>query len=882
MKRPGLYILVVILFLLTDSLFAQENLLKKRISLNFRQKPATEVLSYISNEYNIQFMYSNNLISDSLLVSVRAKRKTLDIVLWQMFRNYPVTFSVVENQVVLCRKETGTNTGDMQKKRYTVSGFVRDMQTGENLMGTSVYIKEFQAGTISNEYGFYSLTLPEGHYTLVFSFIGFSDVVVPVELNKNLNITTAMEFNEQFISEIVVEANNSESEIEQNQTSEARLDPKTLQEIPAFLGETEVIKSLQSQPGIKSYGDGSTFFYVRGGDRDQNLILIDEAPVYNPSHLLGLFSAFVPEAILDVHLYKGDFPARFGGRLSSVLDIRTREGNLHGFDGNLGLGLFISRFSLNGPIIKDKSSFFVSFRKSNLEYLFRSENPDQRLYFFDLNYKFNIKVSEHNRIYFSGYNGQDYFRKFGTDMGTFGLSWKNSANTLRWNHIFNERLFSNTTFIASKYDYLLIISEEDNYYWTSSIGNLSGKTDFTWYLNPDLTTRFGLGYTYHSFNPGELVMAVDLTELGYPETFKKYTSETFFYYENEQKFLKKLSLRYGFRISLWDNLGPGTEYILNEVHFPTDTIVYPKGESYHRYFSIEPRACLNYTITKKASLKASYNRTSQHLQILSNSISPFTSLEVWVPSSPSIRPQEADQFVLGYFRKFSKWATDFSAEAFFKRMTHQIDYEDHANMLLNPVIETELRFGNAWSYGLEFMYRKEYGKCRGWVSYTWSRAFKKTLEINDGIAYPVFYDRPHDFSIYLSRDLSKRWIIAASWIYTTGSAISIPTGFYFYQGYSIPIYGEKNNGRLPDYHRMDLMITMDLNPKGKKDFNHCLILTLYNLYGRKNYISMNYNKVRFDDGTIGIPSDRENPYEYIPTSIYLHTIVPSLSYNLKF
>ncbi|OFY35712.1 MAG: hypothetical protein A2W91_13935 [Bacteroidetes bacterium GWF2_38_335] len=765
--------------------------------------------------------------------------------------------------------------------KFTVSGFIKDKTAGETLIGASVYAKETNTGTTTNEYGFYSLTLNAGEYYLVISFLGYEDLIIPLILDKNQTISRNLSIKSEYIQVVEVNAENENKLIEKSIIGEVEMKPSELKTIPGFMGEKDIIKSLQMIPGIKSYGDGSSFFYVRGGDRDQNLILIDDAPVFNPSHLLGFYTSFIPEATKDVKVYKGDLPVKYGGRLSSVLEIRTKDGNMNTISGSGSLGAFTSRITIEGPIKKEKSSFFTSYRRSNLNWLLNNSSNNTNIYFSDFNYKINFTLNSNNRLFFSGYNGNDEMMMD----DNFGIKWKNNAFTLRWNHIFNDRLFSNTTLTTSSYNYFLIISEADTSYWNSSISNVSVKSDLTFFHNPGIKQTFGVFLGGYYFNPGEYIERSNpMNELrfGFSEYYTKNSAELGVYHGIEFEPAKNLNMNAGYRLTNWLNIGPATEYKYNNIYEVSGVKEYTSTSSYHSYGGFEPRISANYKLNGKSSVKAGYSRTLQYLQVLSNSISPFTSLEIWLPAGPYIQPQKANQYSAGYFRKIKNPALDVSAELFYKRMKNQIDYTDHANMLLNPYIEAELRFGTAFSYGLEIFVRKETGKLTGWFGYTYSKTRKTIKNINNDKPFAPFYDRPHDITLNLAYTLNKRWTFSASWVYSTGSAISLPIGFFNYQGITLPIYGEKNNARLPDYHRLDLAVVLNLNPKSEKRFKHNISLSLYNAYWRKNLFSINYNKLLLNDGSIVIPSDMYKASDLVPTSKYMTGILPAISYNLNF
>jgi hypothetical protein len=876
---------IFLLFFISNISFAQD--LTKKISVTLKDVALIDVIDKISALGNIQFSYSPQLIPIDKKISIKAKNKTVKEVLDKVFTENGIDYTIVENQIILKPSKTEALSAvekPKEKIKYTISGYLKDKKTGEVLIGASVYAQGTTLGTSCNPYGFYSLTLPEGTYDVVFSFIGYKSISQNIELKENKNISSELEESLTEIKAVVITAKDQEEEIKDNQQSIMKLSPKTMKQLPGFLGDVDIIKSLQAVPGIKSYGDGSTLFYVRGGNSDQNMILIDEAPIYNPSHLFGFFSAIAPDAIKDVEAYKGDFPLNYGGRLSSVIDIRTKDGNMKDPSFSGSIGPFTSNITVEGPIKKNKSSFFLSGRRANINWLANlgSVNKNLKINFFDINGKVNYKFSDNDRFYMTFYLGNDAFSRIATSsVHTFGISWNNILGTVRWNHIYNKKLFSNTTLYSSRYNYYLYLSKELSEYWNSSIANKTLKSDYTYYLNPQNTIKAGIELGSHSSNPGNVHLSDKVTQQSVPEIPKYSSREVDFYFSNEQKLSKKFSTRYGIRLPVWQNRGATTVYYFNTNYNVMDTLLIGENDVYSTFVCPEPRINLNYAINNKSSLKASYCRTSQFVQVLSNSTSPFNSLEVWVPSGPNIKPQKADLYALGYFRSLFKSKVEFSAETFYKHFYNQIDYKDHANMLFNPLIEGELRFGKAWSYGAEIMLRKQEGKFTGWLGYTYSRVFKQIEGVNKDQVYPASYDRPNNICMNLSYNPNYRWSFSANWIYLTGGAITTPIGFYSYNGYTVPIYGDKNNDRLPDYHRLDLSVTFRIN-KAEKRYKHSLVLTLYNAYGRKNPISENFDKIFDDNGNIVVPANMDGSNEIIPTSISVIGFVPSITYNFKF
>ncbi len=876
-------LLTCLLLLVAPVVFAQN--LDRKITIKAIDEPLGKVISQISEKGYILFSFSPQLIPVNKKITVVARNTSLSKIFEMVFTANGIEYILSEKQVILklAKQEIPSKPESelKQLRKYTISGTIRDKSTGEVIIGANVYDIASMQGTTSNAYGFYSLSLPMGEYRITNSYIGYSSVSQHVNLNKNINATIDLELSAIEMNTVVISSDPEAETAHLNHAGDIRFSPSVLKQIPGFAGNVDVLKSLQNVPGILTFGDGSSFYYVRGGNSDQNLLLIDEAPIYNPSHLFGFFSALAPDAIKDVMIYKGDFPATYGGRLSSVIDMRAREGNMKqlGFSGNLGP--YTTDVTLEGPILKEKSSFLVSSRISNMNWLKFLDDGDRtyKFNFYDINAKLNVRLNDNNRFFLTAFKGNDEFNRFNSlNTNTFGISWKNIAGTLRWNHVFSSRLFSNTTAYISRYNYYLDLSKELSTYWTSSISNATIKTDISWFLNPKNTIKTGFEINGHQSNPGKMYFTND--EI--PASLAQYQSTEFAVYaSNEQQLGQKFFARYGLRISRWNDLGPTSVYFFDGNHNVIDTVEVAKNTVYKNFLNFEPRLSLKYAISENSSLHANYNHNVQHLQVLSNSTSPFTSLDVWVPSGPNIAPQKADQVSLGYFCKIFQHQLDFSVEAYYKRLYNQVDYKDHPNMLLNQLIEGELRFGNGWSYGIETLLRKKKGRFTGWFSYAWSRSMKKIEDVNDGRMFPAAYDRPHNFSITLSYVCGKHWSFSSHWMYLTGAPFSSPTGFYYVNGYSLPVYGEKNNDRLPDYHRMDLSVSFALS-KPEKRFQHNLMLTIYNAYGRHNPFSINFNKTQDGNENIVVPANLEGDVDRIITSMSVAGAIPSLNYTFRF
>lgn len=756
------------------------------------------------------------------------------------------------------------------QEKHTISGYVKD-EAGEELIGATIYIQNLKTGTVTNVYGFYSITLIAGNYNIDYSYIGCETQTKKINLNQNHSFNITLIEASETIDEVVITAERKNENVVKTEMSTMKLQAKDIKKIPALFGEIDVIKAIQLLPGIQATGEGFSGFNVRGGSPDQNLILFDEATVYNASHLMGFFSVFNNDAIKDVKLYKGDIPAQYGGRLSSLLDIRMKEGNQKKLQATGGIGTISSRLTLEGPIIEDKWSVLVAGRRTYVDLMLLLSSDDavksNKLYFYDLNLKTNYKISNKDRIYVSGYFGRDVF-KFG-DM--FGFDWGNYTLTTRWNHLFTEKLFSNFSFIYSKYDYIMESgTDASGFKWTSNLEDFKLKADFNYYPNPNNTIKFGLEAIHHHFNPGFARGTGDSTamynSLEMPESN---ALEYAIYLSNEHKLTNKLTLNYGLRGSVFQNMGEATVYNFDDSYQKIDSTTYKSWDIFNTFYGLEPRLSLNYTINQRSSVKASYSRTKQYVHLASNSTAG-SPLDVWLPSSPNIDPQLANQAAIGYFRNFLNDAYETSIEIYYKDMDNQIDFRDHADLMLNPELEGEFRVGDAWSYGAEFFIRKQQGRFTGWLSYTLSKAERKIPEINSGKVYSSSYDRPHNIAIVGMYDLTKRWNIAATWVYATGSPVTFPTGRYEQGNMIIPIYSDRNSYRMPDYHRMDLSITLKSKEKPNKRLRSELNVSIYNIYNRHNAWMIYFGP------------DEDDPTITKAEKVYIFPIIPSLTWNFYF
>lgn len=752
------------------------------------------------------------------------------------------------------------------QESYILSGTVKDSLSGEDLIGATVYVSELETGTISNNYGFYSLNLPKGNYTLVFSYIGFRKESESIQLNKSIRINKSLVSVAENIEEVTILSGGGNKRISTPEFGVERLNLREIQDIPVLFGEKDIIKTLQLLPGISSSSEGSTGFNVRGGSMGQNLILLDEAPVYSTSHLMGFFSVFNSDALNDVTVYKGNIPARFGSRASSVVDISMKNGNIKQFSSSGGVGLISSRLVMEGPIVKDKMSFIVSGRRTYGDLIARLLFPetiirkDMQFFFHDLNGKMNFVINDKNRIFLSGYYGKDVF-ELGNDVGT---NWGNTTSSIRWNHLFSNRYFSNTTLLYSQFDYGFIFGL-NHLRLKSGITNLTFKEDLSWYINPGNTLRYGVHITHHTFRPGELTLA---DSMDFEVALKqKQGIEGAIYLENEQKIGKRLSAGYGFRISGFSQAGPGTFYEYDEFNQVIDSTVFEQGSLAYPELFVEPRVSLNFIVGPSRSLKISYNRLTQYIHLLSNSTAGSPS-DFWMPGSKHLKPLLVDYVAAGYYHDIPRKQIETSAEIYVKKIRNTSDYEDGADIVFDEHVESQILIGEGRSYGLELFLKKPAGIWSGWISYGLSRTENRIDGINDGDWYPLRYDRTHDFSAIVSRNLGQRWSITGVWVYSTGNAVTFPSGKYIVNETPVPYYTERNGYRMPSYHRMDL--SLSLKGKEQKRFRSSWEFSVYNVYNRRNPYLVNFRE------SINNPGNTE------AVKLSLFGIVPSIGYNFSF
>ena len=770
------------------------------------------------------------------------------------------------------------------QEKFTFSGTISEATSNETLIGVNILVPELQTGTTTNEYGFYSITLPEGSYNIIISYIGFENIEETLVLSENITKDYSLFEAAESLDEVVIVQNIEKLNLRKPQMSVNVLSSGTIKDIPVVLGEADVIKAITLLPGVTSAGEGASGFNVRGGAADQNLILLDEATIYNSSHLFGFFSVFNPDAIKDLKLYKGGIPARYGGRVSSVLDIYQKEGNSNAFHANGGIGIVSSRLLAEGPIQKEKGSFLLGGRASYAHLFLPLFDVENVAYFYDLNTKISYRINKNNNVYLSGYFGRDVFSINESFKNTYG----NTVLNFRWNHLFSDKLFSNLSLIYSDYYYGLNL-DFVGFNWNSGIRNFNVKYDFKHYASDKIKLQYGLNSIYHKFNPGEIEPSTSSSGINFDKLIDKYAFENAIYLDVEHKIAPNLTASYGLRYSSFLRLGQKELNVYadnNPVLFNESLQIYEKAdpigtETFSRsttiksFGNLEPRLALAYQLNDDASVKASYNRLSQYLHLLSNTSSP-TPLDVWAPSGKYIEPQILDQVAIGYFRNFKDNMFSLEVESFYKKVKNRIDYIDGADLIANDAIEQVILNGRARAYGLEVLLRKNEGRFKGWLAYTLSKAEQQTpgrtpveTGINNGEWYNTPYDKTHDVSFTGSYDFNKKWKFNANFLFQTGQPITYPNGQYEYNGVTIPSYTNRNEYRLAAYHRLDISANYTPKPDKKKGWQSYWVFGIYNIYNRRNAASISFRENR-----------NSGVNEAVRLSIF--GIVPSVSYNFKF
>ena len=772
------------------------------------------------------------------------------------------------------------------QQKITLSGIITDSKNNETLIGVNVYFPELKTGTTTNEYGFYSISIPKGNQKIIISYIGYQNIEKNVSINQSTKMNWELKENGEMLNEVIIKDNSGRSNTRTPEMSVNKLSIASIKKMPVVLGEVDVIKSILLLPGVTNAGEGASGFNVRGGGTDQNLILLDEATIYNSSHVFGFFSVFNPDAIKDLKLYKGGIPARFGGRASSVLDIYQKDGNSNDFHVNGGIGLISSRLLAECPIVKDKASFLIGGRASYAHLFLKlsEEQKNNSAYFYDLNTKLSYKINDNNSLYLSGYFGRDVFAIDKSFSNTYG----NTTLNLRWNHLFSDKLFSNLSLIYSDYYYGLDL-DFIGFNWESGIKNYNIKYDFKNYISDNFKLNYGFNGIYYNFNPGTIVPSSEDSGINPDQLDRKYAFEPAAYIEAENKISKKFTVAYGLRYSLFYRLGNSTinlyennnpvvfnsDFQIYEKATPIGTKYYGKNKTIKSFNNFEPRFAVSYQLNEDQAVKASYNRMIQYLQLVSNTSSP-TPLDVWMPSDTYIKPQIADQIAVGYFKNIRNGDYSIEIESFYKKIQNRMDYIDGAELIANEAIEQVVLNGRMRSYGLEMMFKKNEGRLNGWISYTLSKSEQQTpgrtpeeIGINYGKWYNSAYDKTHNLAITSAYKLNEKWDFGANFILQSGQPVTYPDGKYNYLGVDVPNYGLRNRNRLPLYHHLDVSATLTPTKNKDRNWKGEWVFSIYNLYNRQNAASMNFRQ-----------NTDTAANEAVKTSIF--GIVPAVSYNFKF
>jgi hypothetical protein len=868
MRKPVFVLLFSASFLLSGLKCWCQKVENTKLTIHLQNASLRQVMQVIEEATLFNFLARAEDVEGGPNVSIHAQNESLDKVLDKLLAGRNLEWKQVDKNIVIKRRieNSNNNAPSNSKSRYSLHGTIKSARTGEAIIGATISVTGSTIATATNNYGFYSLTLPAGNYTLQLSAVGMKRKEVEILLNKDFQLDFSLEEEAKELETVTVTSNAATRSLRSPQMSTEKINVQEVRNVPVLFGERDTLKTIQLLPGVKSAGEGNSGFYVRGGAADQNLILLDEAPVYNASHLLGFFSTFNSDAIKNVTLYKGAMPSQFGSRLSSVLDIKMNEGNNQNFGVSGGIGLIASRLNVEGPIQKDKSSFLISARRTYadvfLHLLGDSSLKKTKLYFYDLNAKMNFILGDRDRLYLSGYFGRDVL----SQEELAGINWGNATGTLRWNHIFTKKLFSNTSLIFSNYDYRINInSEASKYGILSRIRDWNIKEELQWYASSTNNVVFGFNSVYHTIKPGEISVRGDNGTAAHnlPDRF---ALENALFVSNTWRPLDKWSFTYGLRLSAFSVLGEGDYYNIDKDGKVVDTMHYKRGEVVKTYLNPEPGLSASYQLNTTTALKISYTRNTQNLHLISNSTSSSPT-DKWVASTNIIKPEIAGQEAIGIYKNLNT-RYELTVEAYYKTMQNQVDYRNGAQVFSNQPIETQLLFGKGRAYGIELLIKKTSGRLNGWISYTLSKTERRIEGINNNNWYNARQDRTHDVAIVCTYQLNKKWTLSANWIFYTGDAVTYPTGKYRIDNEVYFYYSERNGYRMPDYHRLDVGATKQL--KKGKHFSSELNFSVFNIYGRANAYQINFRESENDP----------NKTEAVQTSLF--TFVPSISYNFKF
>lgn len=846
------------------------SVLQKIVSIDKGEYTMSQLLKQISASGNFTFVYDTTSISPGQKVTLKTGTATVKGILDDAFTGTPIVYSEFKNKITLRKRNPNP-------QKHTISGTIKDANTGENLIGVSVGINGTSYGSTSNQYGYYSMTIPEGDYLLTCSSVGYQSNVNEINLFDNVKLDIKLSDDPYQLQEVVITDEQTTREIAEISMGTTTLSSKAIKAMPAFLGETDVIKSITLLPGVATVGEGTTGFNVRGGGVDQNLVILDEAPVYNTSHLFGFFSVFNPDVVKDITLYKSGVPAKYGGRLSSVLDVTQKDGNNQKLAASGGIGFLGARLAVEGPLVKDKASFIIAGRKSYIGEFLKGVDDlkNSTVGFYDLNAKVNFKINDRNKIFLSAYSGKDNLTLGDDDLY---LSYRNLTTTLRWNHLINDKLFSNVSAIYSNYKYVQGSTEKNfEFEGTNGIVTYNLKTDFTYYLNSRHTVNYGLSFLLYQFKGLKIHPSSEVSPIAQFNVSDEHALEPAVYIQDDYSLSEKIKLSAGLRYSSFYNIGPGSVYAYQDnlprsVSTITDTITYKNGALIKQYGGLEPRLGVKLLISKNSFLQVTYDRSRQNIHLISNTTSA-TPLDVWKGSGKYVKPEIANQYSIGYFRNLRDNTVEASVQVYYKDIQNVVDYKDGADLVLNKAIDADLLTGIGKAYGIEFSLNKTIGRFNGWLSYTYSRTLRQvngkfpSEKINNGKYYPATYDMPNRVTFSASYKVSLRFSVSCNFTYNTGRPTTYPDGRYYYGAIVVPQYTSRNQDRISDYHRLDLAFTLDGKPH--KKWRSQWVFSIYNVYSRKNAYSIYLQSIKHTPDT-----------ESIRLSI-LGSALPSITYNFK-
>ncbi len=862
--------IVVGMMFLTTATYSQTKPENLRLTIDETINTIEDLFQKINKDLQIEIGYLPNEIDTGRKIQWAPGQYSLKKLLEETFPKSTYQILWKSNKILI---KENSKTSKEGKRIY---GYVQDAESGEKLLGATIYNKGEQTGVLTNTYGYFSIESASDTTLLSIRYMGYETRELTIVNKGDTLINIPLKSANQLLNNIVVTENRLKDKLESTESGVIQIPIEQIKALPSFIGEVDVIKNIQLLPGVQMVGEGTSAYYVRGGNYDQNLILLDEAPVYNPSHALGFYSVFNGDAIKDLSFYKSHIPVKYGGKLSSVLDIRMKEGNKNKYQVSGGLGLISSRLSVEGPIVKDKASFLLTGRRTYADLLYGAISTEEdaentSIYFYDFNAKMNYKLGEKDQLFLSGFFGRDVNQ---IDIQQYGIIWDNQTVTLRWNHIFSNRLFANTSLIYSKYNYNigLKIAGAD-LHWKSYIEDLTAKIDFDWYANPIHKLRYGLSTTFHNISPGKVAEpGFEMFDISEADAL-----EHVLYLDDQIRVTDRLNVELGLRMSVFQNMGNSSIYKYDPNYEVADSNYYKKGDIYHTIFAFDPRISASYSLNGNSSLKASYDRTSQFIHLLQNNQIPFSSFDQWLISNPNIKPQYANHLSLGYYHYFNKSGIGLTTDVFYKYLYNQIDAADHAQLLLNKYLEGEVRSGKGESYGFELTLEKSSGKLQGILGYTYLRAKRTINGINNGSPYNAQYDKPHTIQATMVYNASKRIDIGMNWVYSSGGPVTLPSKTFFYEGKSVPVYNGRNQYRMPDYHRLDLSLTLHRKKKEGIKNHSTWVFALYNAYMRKNPSNV-FASQKLDANH----QDIIDPTQQKIYKSWMFGIVPAITYNFNF